>query len=173
MSTGSASGRPWGPLRGDTPEADALARFLRHQMDQSSTTLRELSEQLAYSRSRISEYLSGRAIPPWEFIQKFLYLSSPKPLHERRLAEARHLLRSAIDAKYRPATPDAPSRHPEVLAQVIEAQRRTIEMADRLSKSLEQLASISEQLHRSQQLNMILLQLAFTRPLPELPGRSA
>ncbi|MFD7835171.1 helix-turn-helix domain-containing protein [Streptomyces sp. NPDC059761] len=164
MSTGGTPGRPWGPIRGDTQEAEALARFLRHQMDSSSRTLREMGDRLAYSRSRMSEYLSGRSLPPWQFVYDFIHAVTPPQLRERRMAEARQLHRSAAVAKAgRDAVQTSAGRQSEALEQVVEAQRQTIEMAEKLSQALERNAVLTEQLLKSQQLIAILLQLAFSR----------
>lgn len=65
-------GARWGPLRGEYSQMRRLATMLRDLADQHRRPLRELERLMPYSKSTISERLSGASRPDWEFIQQLV-----------------------------------------------------------------------------------------------------
>ncbi|MFF7048371.1 helix-turn-helix domain-containing protein [Streptomyces griseorubiginosus] len=133
----STPGRPWGPLRGGTEEANQLARFLRNALNQSNLTLREISDRLMYSRSTVSEYMSGRKVPPWQAVEQLTLIThrdSDPRLQERKVSDARHLWNLAQESvsrekRIRQLTPTPPASRD---TQVETLQRRLIETQQEL-----------------------------------------
>lgn len=68
----SKPGRKRGRLRGEYAEVRELASVLRDIADSHGLTLRDLEEGMPYSRTTISERLSGGDRPEWKFVTSFL-----------------------------------------------------------------------------------------------------
>ncbi|WP_143268863.1 response regulator transcription factor [Amycolatopsis vastitatis] len=71
------SGRPWGSLKGDDPSLHELARYLRGIVDQSSLSLKDISQVCASSDTTISKYLNGMHLPPWELVYSIISACTP------------------------------------------------------------------------------------------------
>jgi hypothetical protein len=77
-----------GPLPEDlTPEARALAEFLRVHFNRLHRRLREYARETPWHFTTISRYLSGRTIPPPEFIDALLAVAGPQRSREEVEAE--------------------------------------------------------------------------------------
>ncbi|GGT44156.1 hypothetical protein GCM10010271_55130 [Streptomyces kurssanovii] len=144
-------GRPWGPIRADSTEGEALARFLRAQVDASGKTLSDLASDIHVSRTQIGANLGGR-VPEQRFVESLLSATVPEPrLRERRTAEAMKLLHAAKNP--------APSKPPPARdsgAQLAEARAQQLEVYDRLTRSLEQQNQLRETAGNSVKLVMVL-----------------
>ncbi|SDL90997.1 Tetratricopeptide repeat-containing protein [Streptomyces wuyuanensis] len=146
-------GRPWGPIRAETEEAKELASFLRVQVDVSGKTLKTLATEIRFSKTKISDVLAGK-VPDEKFVTALIRVTVPEPLlRERRLAQAKQLLRAANHpAPQKPATP-APSS----AAELAELRAQLVEVYDRLTRSLEQQNQLRETAGNSAKLVMVLL----------------
>jgi transcriptional regulator with XRE-family HTH domain len=59
-------------LRGDAVEGRELAEALRTLVDQYGLTIRALERRMPYSKSQISELLSGSRRPAWRFVEDLM-----------------------------------------------------------------------------------------------------
>ncbi|WP_328674135.1 hypothetical protein [Streptomyces sp. NBC_00328] len=147
-------GRPWGPVRAESTEAEALAVFLRAQVDFSGKTLKVLEGEILHSKAKISEHLGGR-VPDLAFVTALIRATIPEPqLRNRRLTEARELLQAAAHPSPRRAPP--PSATALELAEV---RTQQVEVYDRLTRSLEQQNELREAAGNSAKLVMVLLSM--------------
>ncbi|MFD7582853.1 hypothetical protein, partial [Kitasatospora sp. NPDC059817] len=64
-------GRPQGRLKGETEQADALARFVREVT--SGVTVRELARRYPAGKTSWSEYRSGEKDIPWHLLQRLVH----------------------------------------------------------------------------------------------------
>ncbi|WP_405704986.1 hypothetical protein OG264_00925 [Streptomyces xanthophaeus] len=105
----SRPGRPPGPLKGRTSEANALARFLRELT--AEDTVSQLEERYRLSRSVWSEYRSGAKIIPLARLNQIIENRYPRDARTRTdaLQQARRLHTAATTAASAPApTPATP-----------------------------------------------------------------
>jgi hypothetical protein len=70
----------WGPLAGEYVETRVLAEWLRTVVGQHGRSLRALEARIPYGRTAISENLSGRQRPEWEFVEALLRECVPDDL---------------------------------------------------------------------------------------------
>ena len=132
-------GRRWQPLRGDSVEVQELAAALRAMADDSGMSLRSLEHTMPYSRSTISDYLSGHRRPDWVFIQNFVNSCFKQDPHARDLLLRR--LRSLWEAAdpvratplSQPATEDIPSAE-RIKADIKTLAAHQAEAADRIAE---------------------------------------
>ncbi|MGR4884054.1 hypothetical protein ACIPUC_32205 [Streptomyces sp. LARHCF249] len=105
----SRAGRPPGPLKGRTPEANALARFLRELT--AEDTVSRLEERYQLSRSVWSEYRSGVKIIPLARLNQIIENRYPRDARTRtdKLQQARRLHTAAATAAPAPAPPPDPA----------------------------------------------------------------
>ncbi|MEU6688121.1 hypothetical protein ABZ900_34625, partial [Streptomyces sp. NPDC046832] len=161
-------GRPWGPIRAESNEAQALAAFLRAQIDASGKTLAVLSGEIHISKSQISERISGK-VPDRDFVTTLIHATIPEPrLRERRLTEAVRLLQAARH----PAAAAAPQPPADLTIELAELRTRQIETLDRLTRSLEQNNQLRETADKSAKLVMVLLTMInkLERRITDLTG---
>ncbi|MFD8779194.1 PQQ-binding-like beta-propeller repeat protein [Streptomyces sp. NPDC059916] len=141
----AAPGRPWGDLKGETPEANALARWLRGIAQVRGETLRSL-ERLGPRRTQWSEYCSGAKIIPRELLAHMVAELVPPAFHERALAEAGRLRDQATRAA-RPAAPQ-PTRR---------GQDGLVHLQGQLNDALRQQLRAEQAVHRSQSIVQALM----------------
>ncbi|WP_380280721.1 hypothetical protein [Kitasatospora purpeofusca] len=96
-----SAGRPQGRLKGETEQADALARFVREVT--SGLTVRELAQRYPAGKTSWSEYRSAEKDIPWHLLQQLVHdrLEEPRAraallaragqLHEQAARAARGL----------------------------------------------------------------------------------
>ncbi|MFI0860810.1 helix-turn-helix domain-containing protein [Streptomyces smyrnaeus] len=145
-------GRPWGPIRAASAEAEALARYLRAHVDASGKTLKDLAGEIHVSRTQIGVYLGGQ-VPKPQFVQSLLRATVPDPrLREHRTAEAMTLLQAAANP-----SPSGPPSTGGSVVQLAEARAQQVEVYDRLTRSLEQQNQLRETAGNSAKLVMVLL----------------
>ncbi|MER7850579.1 tetratricopeptide repeat protein [Kitasatospora sp. NPDC096077] len=142
-------------MRAETPEAEALALFLRAQVDASGLTMTMVAEKIRYSRSQVGLYLSGR-VPDQSFVTELIRVTVAEPvLRGRRQAEATRLVHAASNPRSAHA---ATRENGHGLGAELElARARQIETYERLTRALEQQAEIQDAARNSAQLVMILL----------------
>ncbi|MFJ9447192.1 tetratricopeptide repeat protein [Kitasatospora sp. NPDC101235] len=142
-------------MRAETPEAEALALFLRAQVDASGLTMTAVAEKIRYSRSQVGLYLSGR-VPEQSFVAELIRATVIEPvLRERRQAEAARLVHAASNP--RSARAAAREGGHGLGAELEQARARQMETYERLTRALEQQAEIQEAARNSAQLVMVLL----------------
>ncbi|MFF2046150.1 RICIN domain-containing protein [Kitasatospora sp. NPDC058170] len=66
-----SAGRPQGRLKGETEQADALARFVREVT--SGVTVRRLAQRYPAGRTSWSEYRSAEKNIPWHLLQRLVH----------------------------------------------------------------------------------------------------
>ncbi|MFE2726144.1 hypothetical protein, partial [Kitasatospora sp. NPDC059327] len=71
------AGRPQGRLKGETEQADALARFVREVT--SGVTVRELARRYPVGKTSWSEYRSAEKDIPWHLLQRLVHDQVPDP----------------------------------------------------------------------------------------------
>lgn len=143
-------GRPLGPLRGRTEQANALATWLRKVT--AGVTVRQLERDFPASKALWSQYRCGSSLIPEALLEAVLvrYVREPV-LRARLLEEGRGLLHAAQRAVEDP--PSAPVVRPRSMDAVAEAFLRLDEARLRQIDAVQKLA-VSEQ--RCQQLqNMV------------------
>ncbi|MGW6705926.1 hypothetical protein ACWGDE_13695 [Streptomyces sp. NPDC054956] len=101
----SRAGRPPGPLKGRTPEANALALFLRELTAQD--TVSQLEERFQLTRSVWSEYRSGQKIIPLARLNQIVEHRFARDARTRtdKLQQARRLHTAATTAAPTPSSP--------------------------------------------------------------------
>ncbi|MGW4646713.1 AAA family ATPase [Kitasatospora sp. NPDC004289] len=150
-------GRPWGPIRAESAEAQALAEFLRRQVDASGLTMTVVAERIHVSRTQAGLYLAGR-IPHQDFVTALVRATVPEPRRrERCLAEAVRLLHAALH----PA-PDSSAPPHNPAAELARLRAQQVETYDRLTRSLEQQAELVQAANNSAHLVMVLLNMLQT-----------
>ncbi|MGW6704039.1 RICIN domain-containing protein [Streptomyces sp. NPDC054956] len=108
----SRPGRPPGPLKGRTDEANALAQFLRDLT--AEYTVSQLEQRYEGSRSVWSEYRSGQKIIPLSRLKRVVEdrFARDARTREQKLQEARRLHLAAANAAAAAGTASAPVAEP-------------------------------------------------------------
>lgn len=156
MAGALRGGRPWGPIRAESEEAAALARFLRAQVDASGKTLTVLADEIGYSKSRIGAFLAGN-VSGERFVTALVSATTVREprLRERRLTEAAKLLYAAEHPSPTTASTPAASAAVELAA----ARAQQVETYERLTRALEQQNQLHEAAGNSTKLIMVLLSM--------------
>ncbi|MFI5800725.1 hypothetical protein [Streptomyces sp. NPDC051677] len=149
MAEKKKAGRGWGDLQADTAEGQALANYLRQLLDRSGKQLRDLEPAVGYGRSRISDFFSGKTLPPQQFILKAVDALSPRLEREVRRREAVALWQQAKN-------PAPPSSHLPAPRPAEEAAAAAL--ADVAATAQDQAAHAQEQLTRAHERNDRLTQ---------------
>ncbi|MFF1909126.1 helix-turn-helix domain-containing protein [Kitasatospora sp. NPDC058218] len=159
MAERGRGGRKWGPIRAATVEAEALAVFLRAQVDASGLTMTTVAERIHYSKTQTGLYLSGR-VPELKFVRELVRVTVADPrLRERRWSEVEQLLHAANH----PAARTEPSPVGGGSVRELEQRRvRQVETYERLTRALEQQTALQEAARNSAQLIMVLLSMIST-----------
>ncbi|MFA1537867.1 helix-turn-helix domain-containing protein [Actinomadura monticuli] len=99
----------WAELRGDHVEPRELAQFLRNVVDDYRLSVRQLEDRMPYSRSVISERLSGKARPGWEFVEALIDACARTDMEARALlkADARERWKAADPTRLTPVDGEA------------------------------------------------------------------
>jgi hypothetical protein len=139
-------GRPFGPIRAETREAQALAEFLRELVRASGRPLESLTGPLGLSTTTIGVYLGGK-VPRERFVTSLVAATS-----------GRHADRVRALALLRAARSPAPVRPPERSAttQVTELQGQLIEAYQRLTRAQDQRDKLREAADNYGRLVMVL-----------------
>lgn len=91
------AGRPQGRLKGETEQADALARFVREVT--AGITVRKLAQRYPAGRTSWSEYRSAEKDIPWHLLQRLIHDHEADPrARTMLLARAGHLHEQATRA---------------------------------------------------------------------------
>ncbi|MFJ4672590.1 FxSxx-COOH system tetratricopeptide repeat protein [Kitasatospora purpeofusca] len=93
MAQTNRGGRPFGPIRAESPEAEELADFLRHLVVTAGRTVAEVARTVGRAPGTVSENLSGR-VPTEQFVRALVAATTRDP---RDLGRALNLLRAARD----------------------------------------------------------------------------
>lgn len=172
MTRASRGGRPWGPIRAQSEEAAALARFLRAQVDASGKTLTVLAEAINYSKSQIGVFLAGK-VPDEAFVTAMVRATSAREplLRERRLSEATALLRAA---QHPSPTATAVPPSDSLAGELAASRAQQIETYERLTRALEQQSQLHEAAGNSTKLVMVLLSMIdkLSRRIVDLTGEA-
>ncbi|MFD7703746.1 PQQ-binding-like beta-propeller repeat protein [Streptomyces caelestis] len=119
--------------------------LLRELIDKATPrqTLASLSKPLHYSRARISEFCSGKAVPPLDFVEKLVELTVVPQERASRMRAARSLHKAAVHAPASAVVVPPPQTHVEEAAstgeQLVKALN-TINELERAKASAEKLA---------------------------------
>ncbi|MFD8694628.1 FxSxx-COOH system tetratricopeptide repeat protein [Kitasatospora purpeofusca] len=93
MAQANRGGRPFGPIRAESPEAEELADFLRHLVVTAGRTVADVARTVGRAPGTVSENLSGR-VPTEQFVRALVAATTRDP---RDLGRALNLLRAARD----------------------------------------------------------------------------
>ncbi|MFB7476894.1 hypothetical protein [Kitasatospora sp. NPDC056184] len=101
-----SAGRPQGRLKGETEQADALARFVREVT--TGLTVRELAQRYPAGKTSWSEYRSAEKDIPWHLLRRLVHdrLEDPRA-RAALLARAGRLHEQAARAARGPGSPAA------------------------------------------------------------------
>ncbi|MFJ9461475.1 hypothetical protein ACIRST_41200 [Kitasatospora sp. NPDC101447] len=160
--TRPGAGRPWGSLKGNSAEANAIAGTLRGWIQNASLTVTELrnrlvpehfSNQRVPAKATLSQWLAGQGLK-WDFVEAVAEVCFPEgDVAALRLRE----LRPIWDRQFVASAPGGtdPSGHESI----VHAQRQTIELQDQLLSAREALANSLQAEATARQLIMVLLQM--------------
>lgn len=151
------TGRGWGDLQADTVEGQELAQYLRDLLDRADKRLRDLEGTVGYSRSRISDFFSGKKLPPQQFVVKTVDVLTAPLERQMRRQEALALLEKAANpeppAAHLPAPRPAEEAATAALASVAAtAQDHAAQAQAQLAQAQERNERLAEERDRSQQM---------------------
>ncbi|MFJ4094840.1 FxSxx-COOH system tetratricopeptide repeat protein [Kitasatospora sp. NPDC089913] len=93
MAQANQGGRPFGPVRAESPEAEELADFLRHLVVAAGRTVADVARTVGRAPGTVSGNLSGR-VPTEQFVRALVAATTRDPRDLRRalnlLEAARH-----------------------------------------------------------------------------------
>ncbi|WP_329215976.1 hypothetical protein [Streptomyces microflavus] len=160
MTPKVGGGRPWGPIRAESPAARKLAETLRRHVDDSGKTLAVLSGEISMSKAQTGVYLAGK-VPTQAFVVALIRATVRPELRQRRQEEALALREQAMRPVPRSTTGAPVVAGPGAGYQVelAAAQARQIETYDRLTRALEQRAEVERAKNNSDKLVMVLLNM--------------
>ncbi|MEV0194610.1 FxSxx-COOH system tetratricopeptide repeat protein [Kitasatospora purpeofusca] len=93
MAQANRGGRPFGPIRAESPEAEELADFLRHLVVTAGRTVADVAGAVGLAPGTVSTKLSGQ-VPDEQFVRSLVAATTRDPRH---LRQALNLLRAAHD----------------------------------------------------------------------------
>ncbi|MFE4397933.1 tetratricopeptide repeat protein, partial [Kitasatospora sp. NPDC056808] len=147
-------GRPWGPVRARTPEAEALALFLRKRVDESPLTMTDVAGRVPFSKSRVGAFLSGDPVPGRDFVVALVRVTVPEPvLRQRHEAEACRLR----EAAEHPENRGRQNGDGDLAGELERVRARQVDICERLTRAVEQRADLQQAAQNSMQLVMVLL----------------
>ncbi|MGW5069161.1 hypothetical protein ACWEQJ_24115 [Streptomyces cyaneofuscatus] len=160
MTPKAGGGRPWGPIRAESPAARRLAETLRRHVDDSGKTLAVLSGKITMSKAQTGVYLAGK-VPTEAFIIALIRATVRPELRERRQEDALALREQALRPTPRQSPGASVSAGPGAgyAVELAAAQARQIETYDRLTRALEQRAEVERAKNNSDKLVMVLLNM--------------
>ena len=155
-------GARWGPLRGEFAEMRQLAAKLRELADQYERPLRTLEKFLPYTRSTISERLSGASRPDWDFVERLVAACVGADLGARQLwlSRLRPIWEAADPANARPRATVMPATSDGLVSGTAALQRHAAGVELALNTNTRYIAGLSAALV---QLNEIINQLTGER----------
>ncbi|WP_157430871.1 helix-turn-helix domain-containing protein [Actinomadura macra] len=114
----------WAELRGEYVEPRELAQCLRNIVDQYQLSVRQLEQRMPYSKSVISERMSGERRPAWKFVEALTKACAGGDAEARaRLnARAREKWEAADPTRLTPVAEDVP-----VAADIDQLVKRIVE----------------------------------------------
>ncbi|MBD0669307.1 hypothetical protein, partial [Streptomyces sp. CBMA156] len=141
-----SAGRPQGRFKGETEQANALARFVRELTH--GTTVRELARRYPAGRTSWSEYRSAEKDIPWHLLQRLVHdhVADPRA-RAASLARARDLHERATRAPELPPPPvTGQSAAQQALDRAGRAQREAEEGVAEAGKLIRVLVAIVAEL---------------------------
>lgn len=101
----------WGQLRGETVEGRDLAKALRDLLEECNLSTRDLAAKIHHSKTTISDNLSGRHRPDWEFVKALITACAGEDAQARLILvdRFRRLWEAADPAHATLITPDDPA----------------------------------------------------------------
>ena len=150
MADGGKRGRKPAPIRAETPQAQALAEFLRDLRARSGKTYDELARELSWSRSSIGNHLSG-TVPPMDVVLQLVEATAPPAQLDQLKAHAMRLRERAVN----PPTADLAVRRPPPGASTATA-RYIADGRGRLTQADAQSRRMAQELATAQELVILL-----------------
>ncbi|WP_286158602.1 FxSxx-COOH system tetratricopeptide repeat protein [Streptomyces sp. TLI_053] len=153
MAQANQGGRPFGPVRAESPEAEELAEFLRHLVITAGRTVADVARTVGRAPGTVSGNLSGR-VPTEQFVRALVAATTRD---QRDLRRALNLLQAARD----PAPPRAlPGSRPggSLPGGSIEEQHGYLEtLYHQLGKAKEQRDELQLALENTEKIVTVLL----------------
>lgn len=153
--------RPWGPLRGQSAEDNAVASLLRDWLDEAGLRMDDIRDRLTPdhfkdgripSRSTLSDRLAGVALRE-DFIEAVADICSSSAPARMRLLSAVQTTRQ----RARSAGSAGPAKATPAEAQLVIVQQRSIEVSDRLLRALERQQQLERERSDANQMVWVLL----------------
>lgn len=161
MSSGGRRTRPWGPLRGPSDEANAVAQVLRGWLDRAGIRMDDALQKLTpehfadkriQSRSTMSERLAGVGLRH-DFVEAIADVcSSSAADRDRLLAEAEAARQHALAACSGKGAGSS-----AVEAELILVQQRSLAVSDKLVRAMERAAQLERERNDANQMVLVLL----------------
>ncbi|MEU9883763.1 hypothetical protein [Streptomyces phaeochromogenes] len=165
--------RPWGGLRGPTPQANELAALLRDWLDRAggmriddlwtALTADHFSSGRIPSRTTVADRLAGVALDN-DFVEAVADVCSGDAQGRASLLLEADALRARASAPHRAGSADPlPPRHDPTAGQVSEAaelvvvQRQSLALQDRLLRAAERATELERERNNAHQMVMVLL----------------
>ncbi|WP_411153067.1 helix-turn-helix domain-containing protein [Streptomyces sp. A30] len=153
MAGGGKRGRKPAAIRAETPQARALAEFLRELREKSGKTYDDLAKELSWSRSSIGNHLSG-TVPTMDVVLKLVEATAPAGQLDAMKTRALRLWERATNP---PAGDLAVRRPPQGAAPA--AARFIAEGRGRLSQADAHSHRLAQDLATAQELVVLLTTL--------------
>lgn len=160
VSGGGRRTRPWGDLRGSSPEANAVATVLRQWLDHAGLRVDDVRERLTPehftsgripSRSALSDRLAGVGLQQ-DFVEAIADVCS------RGAADRDRLLRQAADARQNAVRSANSGANSSVAAvELVVLQQRSLEVSDKLVRAMERATQLERERNEANQMVLVLL----------------
>jgi hypothetical protein len=165
--------RPWGGLRGPTPQANELAALLRDWLDRAggmriddlwtALTADHFSSGRIPSRTTVADRLAGVALDN-DFVEAVADVCSDNAQERTSLLLEADAVRARASAPHRAGSADpVPPRRDPTAGQVSEAaelvvvQRQSLALQDRLLRAAERATELERERNNAHQMVMVLL----------------
>lgn len=161
VTGGGRRTRPWGPLKGPSDEANAVAQVLRQWLDRAGMRMDDVLGQLTPdhfadgripSRSTISERLAGVGVRH-DFVQAIADVCSKNAADRDRLLAQAEAARQ-LAARAASGTGVGSSA---VEAELVVTQQRSIAVSDKLVRAMERAAQLERERNDANQMVLVLL----------------
>ncbi|WP_405633779.1 hypothetical protein OG933_45455 (plasmid) [Streptomyces sp. NBC_00016] len=170
MAYPSRRTRPWGPLKGGNAQANETALLLRAWLDAAGMTVDDLRAQLTAehfrdgrvpSRTTVAERLAGVKLDE-DFVQAVAdACSRDAPERDRLLQEFRALKgihgRSGSQPESLPIRPAEPGARADLTEELVQVQRRTLAVHDKLLRAWERAADLERERGNANRMVVVLL----------------
>lgn len=153
--------RPWGPLKGPSAEANAVARVLRQWLDRAGMRVDDVLRQLTPEhfaegrvpgRSTVSERLAGVGLRE-DFVQAIADVCTRSAADRDRLLEQADAARQGAAGAASGTGADSSAGE----AELVLLQQRSLAVSDKLVRAMERAAQLERERNDANQMVLVLL----------------